>query len=313
MSCLITGTAGFIGSHLAEKLISEDYNVKGIDSFTDYYQRERKLRNLSNLKNQKNFNLVEGDLTTIDLAKSLENVEYIFHLAAQPGVRKSWGSDFAVYVRDNILTSQRLFEAAKDYPNIKKVIYASSSSIYGDSERLPTPEDSIPRPNSPYGVTKLAAENLCNVYHKNFKLPTVALRFFTVYGPRQRPDMAFNKFITRISEGSEIEIYGDGTQSRDFTFCADTVSAISLAKNAEGGSTFNVGSGKSVSLNQAVSIIEELVGKKAKIVNKKTAEGDVKNTSADISRIRKLGYAPKYSLREGLAKQVEWQLHGTLS
>jgi nucleoside-diphosphate-sugar epimerase len=308
MRCLVTGAAGFVGSHLSEKLVSNGHEVIGIDCFTDYYEKDKKLSNLRILQENKNFKLIEADLNSYPLSEILFDIDYVFHLAAQPGVRKSWGTDFAYYVRDNVSATQRLLEAAKECSSIRKVIYSSSSSIYGDSERFPTPEGTIPKPNSPYGVTKLTAENLCNVYFKNYGVPAVALRFFTVYGPRQRPDMAFNRFISKISKGDEIEVYGDGSQARDFTFYSDTIKGIVLALNAKPGSIFNVGSGKTVTLNQAISIMEELIGKKAKIAYGNKAAGDVERTSADISKIKnELGYSPSVELEDGLEKQVVWQ------
>jgi UDP-glucose 4-epimerase len=288
------------------------YKVIGIDSFSDYYSIRVKWSNLSVLKKNRNFKLIEGDLNDIDLIKLLKGIELVFHLAAQPGVRASWGSSFSYYVKDNITATQRLLEAAKERLP-KRLIFASSSSVYGDSERLPTSEESLPRPVSPYGATKLAAENLCNVYFRNFNLPSVVLRYFTVYGPRQRPDMGFHRFIRRISTNEEVVIYGDGTQSRDFTYVGDTVSATTAAMNANPGSTFNVGSGRSISLIDAISVIESLVGKKARLRYVERAQGDARATSADITSIkRELNYEPRTSLRDGLAKQKDWQLGSEL-
>ncbi len=308
MKCLVTGCAGFIGSHLSEALTSKGHTVRGVDCFTDYYAKRLKLSNLSGLGKLDRFEFVEADLATAKLDPLVEGVEAVFHLAAQPGVRASWGSTFSHYVKDNIVATQRLLESLKREP-LKKFIYASSSSIYGDSERMPTPEEATPRPVSPYGATKLAGEHLCHVYFRNFGLRAVSLRYFTVYGPRQRPDMAFNRFISRISAGREIELYGDGSQSRDFTFVADIVAGTILALGARPDSTYNVGAGRTVPLRDVISTIEKIVGKKAKVKRFPTAVGDVRSTSADITRISSdLGYAPKTSLEIGLRRQVEYQL-----
>src|SRR6266550_652055 len=231
MKCLVTGAAGFIGSHLSEALVEQGDSVLGIDCFTNYYPKRIKVQNLRRLRGMKNFRFVEADLSSARLSPILRGVETVFHLAAQPGVRASWGKSFSYYVRDNIVATQRLLEAVKGSP-VEKFVYASSSSIYGDSERLPTPEDSMPRPVSPYGATKLAGESLCNVYFRNHSVPVVSLRYFTVYGPRQRPDMAFSVFISRIARGLELVVYGDGEQRRDFTFVADTAAATILASKS---------------------------------------------------------------------------------
>jgi nucleoside-diphosphate-sugar epimerase len=308
MKCVVTGAAGFIGSHLSEALVQRGDSVVGIDCFTDYYPKRVKVANLRRLRNEKNFRFVEADLSSANLSPMLRGVECVFHLAAQPGVRASWGKSFSHYVKDNIVATQRLLEAVKQQ-SITKFVYASSSSIYGDSERMPTPEDTLPNPVSPYGATKLAGENLCNVYFKNYTVPVVSLRYFTVYGPRQRPDMAFNIFISRISRGEEIELYGDGEQRRDFTFVGDTVAANLLASGASPGETYNVGSGRTYGMNEVISAIESMVGKKAKIKRSGKALGDVRNTAADITKItRDLGYRPSTTLSEGLKKQVEAQL-----
>lgn len=308
MKCLVTGAAGFIGSHLSEELIRQNHAVVGLDCFTDYYAKRIKLANLAGLRRTKGFEFVEGDLSKMNLFRLLRGVECIFHLAAQAGVRSSWGKSFSSYVRDNIVATQRLLEAAQANP-IKKFVYASSSSIYGDSESLPTREDATPKPISPYGVTKLTGENLCYVYKRNRSVPAVVLRYFTVYGPRQRPDMAFNQFIAKIAAGREIEVYGDGEQTRDFTYVGDTVAATILALHASPGVVYNVGTESSTSVNEVISIIESALGKKAKIRRKEQAPGDVRATSADIGLItRELRYHPKTSLVEGLKRQIAFQL-----
>jgi nucleoside-diphosphate-sugar epimerase len=260
------------------------------------------------LRPAKRFRLVETDLSSGKLPPLLEGVECVFHLAAQPGVRASWGTSFSHYVKDNIVATQRLLEAAKGKP-IRKIVFASSSSIYGDSERLPTGEGAVPMPVSPYGATKLLGENLCQVYQKNYSLPIVILRYFTVYGPRQRPDMAFRTFIARIARGQEITVYGDGEQKRDFTFVGDTVAATILASRAKDGSVYNVGCGKSTSINEVISVMELILGKRAKIDRKGSVAGDVRSTSADIKKIKEdLGYEPKTSLTEGLREQIAARL-----
>ena len=257
----------------------------------------------------KRFKLVEADLSTANLSPLLRDVEYVFHLAAQPGVRASWGTSFSHYVNDNVVATQRLLEAAKQKPAIRKFVYSSSSSIYGDAESFPTPERAAPKPVSPYGATKLAGENLCHVYFRNYSVPVVALRYFTVYGPRQRPDMAFSIFISKIARGEEIAVYGDGEQMRDFTFVGDTVAATVLASKAKPGSVYNVGAGKTTSLNKVISTIESILGKKAKTKHSRNALGDVRDTSADISRIKSdLGYKPVTALTDGLRKQVAAQV-----
>lgn len=305
---LVTGAAGFIGSQLSEALLDKRHSVIGIDCFTDYYPKRIKVANLSRLRKAKGFRLVDADLSSAKLSPLLRDVECVFHLAAQPGVRASWGLTFSEYVKDNIVATQRLMEALKD-SQVRKVIFASSSSIYGDSERLPTPEDTIPRPVSPYGATKLAAENLCQVYFRNYNVPVVRLRYFTVYGPRQRPDMAFTKFISGISSGREIEVFGDGEQKRDFTFVKDTIAATLLAMEARPGTTYNVGTGRAVSLNSVIAMLESLIGRKARVKKLKAALGDVRNTSADVTKIsRDLGFKAKSALEDGLRAQVSYQL-----
>jgi nucleoside-diphosphate-sugar epimerase len=309
LKCLVTGCAGFIGSHLSEALVGEGHSVLGVDCFTDYYAKRLKLSNVSALRGTKEFRLVEVDLSSAKLSPLMRDVECVFHLAAQPGVRASWGSSFSHYVKDNVIATQRLLEAVKGSPEVKRFVYASSSSVYGDAESLPTPETTTPRPVSPYGATKLAGESLCHVYFRNYSLPAVVLRYFTVYGPRQRPDMAFNIFISRIARGQDVTLYGDGEQRRDFTFVGDTVAATMLAAQAEPGSVYNVGAGSSTALNEVISTIESILGKKARIKHSGSAFGDVRDTSADITRIKAdLGYRPRTQLANGLKKQVAAQL-----
>ncbi|MEW6096331.1 MAG: NAD-dependent epimerase/dehydratase family protein [bacterium] len=305
---LVTGCAGFVGSHLSEKLIELGYQVKGIDSFLDYYPRKIKEDNLKNLLNSKDFSFIEADILKADLSTLLDGVEYIFHEAAQAGVRASWGKSFEVYTQNNILTTQTLLEAAKESPQLKKFVYASSSSIYGDTDILPMREDGIPKPVSPYGVSKLAGEHLCYLYFKNFGVPTVSLRYFTVYGPRQRPDMAFNKFISAILKNKEIQIYGSGKQTRDFTFVADIVDAtIQASKIDANGDVFNIGGGSRVTVTEVINLIGEILGKPAKTEYTQTQHGDVLHTWANISKAQKiLQYNPKVNLKEGLKEEIAW-------
>jgi UDP-glucose 4-epimerase len=310
---LVTGAAGFIGSHLAERLVSEGYHVIGVDCFTDYYSREIKERNLQAFLDASNFDFFEFDLLEIDLTELLQGVDYVFHEAAQAGVRASWGADFEIYTRNNVLATQRLLEAAKE-TKLEKFVYASSSSVYGDAESYPTSEDMTPKPISPYGVTKLAGEHLCMLYWKNFGVPIVALRYFTLHGPRQRPDMAFSKFIRAMLEDEPITIYEDGEQTRDFTFVDDAVEANLLAMESDVvGEVFNIGGGSQITVNKVVAMLENIIGKDAKIKRIAKQKGDVRHTAADIKKARKLlGYEPRFDLRKGLSLQVEWAVNGFL-
>lgn len=305
--CLVTGAAGFIGSHLAERLVNKGYHVIGVDCFTDYYPRDIKERNIQTVLDAENFDFVEADLLNTDLAVLLDNVDYVFHEAAQAGVRASWGEDFQIYTRNNVLATQRLLEAAKDN-ELEKFVYASSSSIYGDAQSYPTPEDTPPKPISPYGVTKLAGEHLCMLYWKNFHVPSVVLRYFTVYGPRQRPDMAFHKFIAAMLKGEPITIYGAGEQTRDFTFVDDAVEANLLAMEADVvGEVFNIGGGSKITVNRVIKMLEEIINNDADVKHIARQKGDVRHTAADISKARKLlGYEANVELREGLELQFDW-------
>lgn len=303
---LETGIAGFIGSHLAERLLELGYEVIGIDCLSDFYSTKIKERNIKSIQ-QSNLTLLRDNLLNVDIKKMLENVEYVFHLAAQAGVRASWGKSFEVYTENNVLATQKLLEACKDN-DIKKFVYASSSSVYGDATNLPMKETDKPKPISPYGVTKLAGEHLCNLYWKNFGIPVTSLRYFTVYGPRQRPDMAFHKFIKAILEDKEITIYGDGNQTRDFTFISDavegTIKAIEFKANGE---VFNIGGGSRISVNEVIKILEENIGKKVKVRYIEKQKGDVEHTYADISKARKiLGYKPKIKIEDGIKRHIDW-------
>ena len=305
MKSIVTGCAGFIGSHLSERLLGMGHEVMGIDCFTDYYPRKQKENNVSGIMDHGGFTLLEEDLLDLDLGDVFRDADYVFHQAAQAGVRYSWGMSFDAYTRNNILATQRLLEACRN-TGIKKFIYASSSSVYGDVETLPMKETDTPQPVSPYGVSKLAAEHLCYLYHKNFSVPTVSLRYFTVYGPRQRPDMAFNKFIKAILMDREIEVYGDGNQTRDYTFISDAVEANILAMDA-GSGVFNIGGGSRKTLNEVIAVIEDIMDKKAVVRYTGKQKGDVVHTYADTSRAREiLGYVPEITLCNGLEEEVEW-------
>ena len=306
MRILVTGVAGFIGSTLAERLIRDGHEVTGIDAFTDYYPRAMKEANLTTLKTSPKFKLVEADLSEVDLAPFVDGTDTIFHQAAQAGVRASWGASFEVYTRWNILATQRLLEAVKG-SKVRRFVYASSSSVYGDTTDLPMRETSRPMPFSPYGVTKLAAEHLVELYRHNFGVSTVSLRYFTVYGPRQRPDMAFHKFMRSLIEDKPLTVFGEGNQTRDFTFVDDIVEAnvLSLADGVEG--VYNIGGGSRVTLKEALETLGRVSGKKLRLDNIEEQAGDAKHTSADTSRAReKLGYAPRVSLEEGLAREFAW-------
>lgn len=304
MKALVTGCAGFIGSSLTDKLLEEGHHVIGIDCFTEYYPVEIKKRNLQSALKNRNFTFIESDLLDMN---TFPEVNYIFHQAAQAGVRASWGKSFEIYMRNNILATQRLLEYYKDR-ELKKFIFASSSSIYGDVEELPVKEDAPKKPISPYGVTKLAAENLCYLYHKNYGLPAVSLRYFTVYGPRQRPDMGIHKFITAALRGDEITIFGNGEQTRDFTYISDIVKAnLQAAECKPDWISLNIGGGSRISVSELLRIIENSVGKRTKIKYVENQKGDVRDTHADTALARKvIGYKPEVNVETGIAKQVEF-------
>ena len=304
---LLTGAAGFIGSHLASSLLDQGHKVVGVDSFTDYYARGVKEANLQPLAEAPpRFSFVEADLSSVDLAPLVDGVDGVFHLAAQPGVRGSWGDSFAVYVRDNLVATQRLFEVAARAR--VRVVFASSSSVYGNAEAYPTAEDVRPRPISPYGVTKLSCEHLAGAYADSLGLDVVALRYFTVYGPRQRPDMAFTRLTRAVARGEEFHVYGTGEQSRDFTYVADAVAATYAAmERAPSGAIYNIGGGAEASLRDVIELCERLTGGPAKIVYDPSMPGDVRRTAADTSRIRsELGWAPGTRLEDGIAAQLAW-------
>jgi UDP-glucose 4-epimerase len=307
MRTLVTGVAGFIGSHLAERLLAEGHEVVGVDCFTPYYARSAKEANLQGLLREARFTFVEGDLLKLDMINILKDISHVFHQAAQAGVRSSWGKEFEIYTSLNVLATQQLLEACKGL-SIDRFVYASSSSVYGDAAALPLSEDSLPQPVSPYGVTKLAAEHLCHTYACSFGIPVVSLRYFTVYGPRQRPDMAFHRFMRSIIKDEVIEVYGDGNQTRDFTFVADAVEANLLAMQcARPGAVFNIGGGSRVMLNEVLDTIQDIAGRRARMKYLPGQRGDMKHTMADTTRAHgELGYRPRVELKTGLKAQWEW-------
>jgi Nucleoside-diphosphate-sugar epimerases len=304
MKALLTGVAGFVGSHLAERLMAAGHAVVGVDALTDYYEPERKRANLAAIEGE-GLELVEGDLNRLDLDSLLEGVEVVFHLAGQPGIRSSWGESFGIYLDQNVRATQRLLEACRE-ASIKRFVYASSSSIYGDAERFPTKEEDLPAPISPYGVTKLAGEHLSRLYYRAYDLPTVALRYFTIYGPRQRPDMAFSRFIAAALEGRPVTVFGDGEQVRDFTYVGDVVTAtIAAAASGRPGTSYNIAGGTQTSIREVIDTIGDLTGGPVAIDHRDPVPGDARRTGADTSRARAdLGYEPSVGLREGLALQV---------
>jgi UDP-glucose 4-epimerase len=307
LRCLVTGAAGFVGSHLAERLLGDGHAVVGVDMLTDYYGARLKEANLSGLRARPDFRLVRANLLDMDLGALLDGVDVVFHLAAQAGVRASWGQAFERYTDWNILATQRLLEAARGRP-LRRFVYASSSAVYGRSE-LPMREESPTRPLSPYGVSKLAAEQLCGLYGIAHGVPTVSLRYFTVFGPRQRPDMAFHRFIRAIRAGRPIPVFGDGRQTRDFTFVADVVDATCRAAAAEvaPAEVLNVAGGVRVELREAIDMLERLVGRPATLGAGAAPAGEMLHTYADTSRATALlGWTPKTSLADGLREEVAW-------
>jgi len=297
MRYVVTGAAGFIGSHLSEALIARGHDVAGVDCFTDYYDPALKEENAAGL-----------DVARLDLAEEnleLAGVDGVFHLAGQPGVR-SFGDVFEEYVRRNLLASRRVFETAAAAGT--RVVFASSSSIYGDAERYPTPEETEPRPISPYGITKLGCEQLAHAYAQSFGLDVVVLRYFTFYGPRQRPDMALARIVGALAHGSSFELYGDGLQSRSFTYVADGVEAtIAAMERARAGAVYNVGGGEEATMREAIATLEQVSGHTLDLVERPAAAGDVRRTSAEVGRIeRDLGWRATTSLQDGLQAQWEW-------
>ena len=307
MKALVTGVAGFIGSHLTGSLLDKGASVVGVDCFTDYYARALKEKNLAENAAREGFRFVETSIHDADLPALLDGVTHVFHLAAQAGVRKSWGKDFKTYTTNNVEATQMLLEACVGRP-IERFVHASSSSVYGDRAAIPMREDALPQPVSPYGVTKMAAEQLGYLYHVNYGVPTAAMRYFTVYGPRQRPDMAFNRFLRAALRHEPITVYGDGEQTRDFTFVSDAVAAtIAAAERGVPGTSYNIGGGSRVSMNQVLTIIEKITGRPLAVKREDAQKGDMRDTYADTSLARKdLGFAPRVGLEEGIQAEYRW-------
>ena len=308
MRALVTGCAGFIGSHLTEALLDDGHEVVGVDCFNDNYGRPEKRSNLTQAMGYDCFDFVPIDLSRGDLHGLVEEVDVVFHLAAEPGVRSSWGQRFEAYIRNNLTATQHLLEAAVRSPE-KPFVYASSSSVYGQAETLPTTEETPTRPFSPYGVTKLAAEQLIHAYHGNFGVAAVSLRFFTVYGPRQRPDMAFSRFCKAAVTGDPITVFGDGEQTRDFTYVTDIVAACRAAATAPAavGNIYNLGGGSRVSVNEAIGLLGEFSGRPLNVEYQETERGDVRDTGADTTRARRdLGFDPRTTFADGLKAEFEY-------
>jgi UDP-glucuronate 4-epimerase len=309
MRVVVTGAGGFIGGHLADAALAAGHSVLGVDCVTDYYDVAQKRASIDRLSADPGFRFQEADLRTAELAPLLDGAEVIFHLAGQPGVRLSWSDGFVDYVGHNVLATQRLLEAARA-TRPRRIVYASSSSVYGNAPSYPTTEDDLPRPHSPYGVTKLAGEHLCSLYGANWGVPTVSLRYFTVYGPRQRPDMGMHRFFTAIRQGRPLPIFGDGEQVRDFTFVSDVVAAnlAAAAADVAPGTVLNVAGGGSISVNDLIAVIERTVGHEIEIERLPEQAGDVRATGGSIERTRALlGWAPAVGIAEGLAAQWAWQ------
>ena len=307
-TAIVTGVAGFIGSSLAERLLKNKFKVVGIDNFTKYYPKKIKLNNIKSFRKNENFSLLTKDILNVDLRAVFNKAEFLFHLAAQPGVRASWGKDFEKYSKNNIHATQKLLEYAKNSKTIKKIVLASSSSVYGIQNGKMNESKTNTEPVSPYGVSKLAVEHLAKAYVKNFNSPIVMLRYFTVYGPRQRPDMAFMKFIMKSLRKKPITIYGNGNQKRSFTYIDDiidaTISSINVSKNGE---IINVGGGKINSIKKNIEILSNLLGHEIKIIHEDFPKGDVNRTEADTTKAKKLiGFKPKISIKDGLEFQYEF-------
>ena len=308
MRLVVTGACGFIGSHLCDRLLEAGHEVAGIDGYVPFYPREMKERNIANAKASKRFTLHEALLEKADKLESLlEGASAIYHLAAQAGVRASWGDDFAGYVEHNVLGTQRLLEAAVAV-KVPRMIYASSSSVYGDVNELPLRESMALAPVSPYGVTKLAAEHLVHLYGKASDLSVTSLRFFTVYGPRQRPDMAFHRFLKAVKGGEPITLYGDGEQTRDFTFIDDLIDVLQCSLvQGRPGLVYNVGGGQRISVLKVLESIATVTGREVRILRQEGQKGDMRDTLADTTQAaRDLGFIPKTPLAAGLKAEWEW-------
>jgi nucleoside-diphosphate-sugar epimerase len=308
MKVVVTGAAGFIGSHLCEALCQAGHHVLGVDCFTDYYDRAAKRANLVTVSQMPDFRFEELDLRSADLHTVLDGADVVFHQAGQPGVRLSWSSGFTAYCEHNVVATQRLLEAAKD-TSLPRLVYASSSSVYGNAASYPTHESDLPRPHSPYGVTKLAAEHLCSLYARNWGLPTVSLRYFTVYGPRQRPDMALRRLVDAAVDGTGFTLFGDGSQVRDFTYVSDVVSANLAAGlgDVPPGTVVNIAGGSDAAMTDVIHLVEELAGSAIHLQTGAPQPGDVQRTGGAIDHAEAvLGWKPRVDLRAGLALQVAW-------
>jgi nucleoside-diphosphate-sugar epimerase len=305
MKCLVTGACGFIGSHLCEKLLDVGHEVVGVDAFIPYYPRAIKEGHLRDLRHRPAFTFHELDLRSDPLDAVLDGVEVIYHLAAMAGLARSW-TDFDLYLSCNVTATQRLLEAVRQGPRLQRFVYASTSSVYG---RYASGDESLPtRPISPYGVTKLAAENLCRAFADELDLPLVVLRYFSVYGPRQRPDMGYSRFIAALLAGQSVVVYGDGLQGRGNTYVSDCVEATVRAMQAPAGETYNLGGGESANVWEVLGKLEKIIGSRADVRRQPARPGDQRNTYADTLKLRRhLGWQPTVGLDEGLARQVEWQ------
>lgn len=306
---VVTGAAGFIGSHLVDALLSRGEHVIGVDQFNDYYDPALKWKNIAPVAQHPHFKLIEADIQVLDWTALLADVDVLYHQAAQAGVRSSWGAGFRTYTEQNVNVTQILLEAAKESKRLQRFVFASSSSIYGNAEAMPTSETLCPRPVSPYGITKLAAEQLCGLYHQNFGVPVCSLRYFTVYGPRQRPDMGFHKFFKAALDHQPIDIYGDGQQTRDFTYVSDAIAAnLAAATVPEAvGEIFNIGGGSRVALTEVIDTMATIADRPIGRNHIETAIGDARHTSADVTKAQKiLHYQPQVTLSEGLRHEWEW-------
>jgi UDP-glucuronate 4-epimerase len=308
MRALVTGAAGFIGSHLTERLVADGHAVTAVDCLTDYYDLTQKRANWADLGQLPDCALLEEDLRTCALAPLLDGIDVVFHQSGQPGVRSSWDSGFPSYAEQNVLVTQRLLEAVRDRP-IDRFVFASSSSVYGNAPHYPVSETDLPRPQSPYGVTKLAAEHLCGVYARAWGVPTVSLRYFTAYGPRQRPDMAIHRLIEAALSGTRFPMFGDGRQVRDFTFVSDVVEANVLAatRSLPRGAVMNIAGGSSTTLTDLVDAVSDLSGHAIELDRQGTQPGDVDRTGGSIDEAsRLLDWIPRIPLHEGLVRQLVW-------
>ena len=307
MRCLVTGAAGFIASTLAHRLLADGHEVVGVDGFVDNYAEPLKRANLASLLGETRFSFVEGLIEALDVEPLVAQVDHVYHLAALPGVRSSWGESFEGYASHNVYATQRLLEASRRV-GVERFAYASSSSVYGDTDVLPMVETGRERPHSPYGVTKLAGEHLVRLYHRNYGVPTVSLRYFTVYGPRQRPDMAIQRFLTAARNGTPITLFGDGEQTRDFTYVDDTINAtLRAAERGRLGAVYNVGGGSTVTVNRLIEVIEGVTGSRLEVRREGVQHGDVGHTLADTRRANEdLDFVPLIQLQDGIARHWNW-------